>query len=181
MKTMWTLALVVVAFVGIPSCGGRTGGAAGSPADSGSPMDGGYTVDAGIIDHPDAGDSADVSDATADSGAGASPADSGMADSSVTDSGILTYDGPPTEGADAAPPVGSPACEDQPCVLCSDGYYHCHQSVYPQCPIGVSTGQNCAAYNIPSYGCFTCGADGDGYLWQCASGAWDLGSFACTP
>jgi hypothetical protein len=112
----------------------------------------------------------------------------GITDSSITESGIndsgsiITYDGPPSEEADAAPPVGSPACEDQPCVLCGDGYYHCiGGTVYSHCPTGLSTGQSCTAYNIPSYGCFTCGADGKGYLWQCASGAWDLSQYACTP
>jgi hypothetical protein len=178
MKTAFApVVACMVAFEAIASCGGRTN--ARAAADSGSAVDGGYTVDAGTADSAhvaDASASADVAVGDADSALGEASTDSG-----ITDTGIITYDGPPPEGADAAPPVGSPACEDQPCILCSDGYYHCHATVYPQCPIGISTGQTCTAYSIPSYGCFTCFADGTGYQWQCTSAGWSLSQYTCTP
>ena len=90
-----------------------------------------------------------------------------------------------TAPEDAGPPpaVGSPACEDVPCVLCADDYYHCHASVYAPCPPGLHTGTNCLGSEIPTEGCFSCASDGHGWLWQCtvADGGWNLTSFDCTP
>lgn len=83
--------------------------------------------------------------------------------------------------ATSPPAVGTPACEDVPCILCGDGYYHCHSSVYPPCMSGISMTMNCANDAIPSYGCFVCGSNGKGNVWQCTDGTWDLNSYDCTP
>jgi hypothetical protein len=81
------------------------------------------------------------------------------------------------------PEVGSPACEDEPCVLCSDGDYHCHASVYPPCPAGVSQNTNCVGSGVGSVGCFVCDSDGKGDVWRCTAsdGNWTLVPYDCTP
>jgi hypothetical protein len=91
---------------------------------------------------------------------------------------------PPTPPVDAAsgPKVGTPACQDVPCVLCDDGNYHCHSAVFPVCPGGISANSDCTPYDIPSYGCFSCPSDGNGNLWQCMrDGKWRLSLFFCSP
>jgi hypothetical protein len=85
--------------------------------------------------------------------------------------------------ASSAPAVGSPACEDEPCVLCADGYYHCHSSVYPPCPADISVNTKCSGSGADNLGCITCSSTADGGLWQCraSSGKWNVTAYACTP
>jgi hypothetical protein len=119
--------------------------------------------------------------------------DGSIQDSFAGDSAVL--DGPKDSGApdhsttmdasDAAlPAVGTPACEDVPCILCADGYYHCHALIYTACMAGISTTMNCVNDAIPSTGCLTCSSDGGGSVWECASdGGWDVqfNEYLCTP
>jgi hypothetical protein len=156
------------------ACGGRTYGVGGSLVDGGGTPDAGHAESGEDVLAPDG---AIPDDATA-----LHDANMPVTDAPV-DTGLITYDGPPsTTGLDAAPAVGSPACEDDGCVFCSDGYYHCQPSgVYPPCPVGISTADSCGAYDVLTYGCFTCGAAGEGYLWLCPSGLWSLVPFGCTP
>jgi hypothetical protein len=181
----------------LASCGGRTAGGGPGPADGSGPADGKALDSGSVVDGQNAdetavpdGSSSRADSATVDTGLRDAGDDSTLSehDGSLdggadvqTDSTVITFDGSPGDGLDAAPPVGSPACDDEPCILCNDGNYHCHTSVYPQCQIGITTSRSCMMYNLPSYGCFTCSAEGTGYLWQCTAETWALTSFACTP
>jgi hypothetical protein len=154
---------VVLSLALLLGCGGQTNGA----SDAASPShDAESTVDApsdiGPSDTSTVTEASTVSDASADAASRDAQADA------PGDAAML-------------PEVGSPACEDVPCVLCADGNYHCHTQVYPPCMAGISTSMNCESDGIP-YGCFMCASDGGGDLWECvADGGWDLSSYECTP
>ena len=147
------LALVVVV-----SCGGQT---VGAPSDAGREETGAAT-DAPVHE----------------SGAGDGTVSDGPQDSGTPDQAS------PMDASDAAlPAVGTPACEDVPCILCADGYYHCHSLLFTPCVAGISTTMNCVSDAVPSTGCLTCSSTGVGSVWECADGGWDvlLNEYACTP
>lgn len=134
---------------------------------------------------PDAatGSSASSSSSIGSSGSSSSSGLTGADASHPTDASAssLADTAVPSDSEGGAPAVGSPGCEAVPCILCADGNYHCHSSVFPPCSAGVSTSTNCTSYNLPSYGCFYCPNDGNGSLFQCMDGGWDLSPFDCTP
>jgi hypothetical protein len=105
--------------------------------------------------------------------------DGSMQDSLAGDSAVS--DGAQDGGT--LPAVGTPACEDVPCILCADGYYHCHTLIYSACMAGISTVMNCVNDTIPSTGCLTCSGDGGGSVWECDDGGWDVqfNEYECTP
>lgn len=157
-------ALVLVA---LASCGGQV---APRPGDAVNPT----------------GD-ASVTDGTFEDGTGGGVAardgaveEAGATDVSVLDSFVQVLD---TSLPDTGlPAVGTPACQDVPCVLCADGYYHCHSEVYTPCAPGIDTSMSCLADGIPGTGCFACDANGSGNLWQCETdGGWSLSPYGCTP
>jgi hypothetical protein len=165
-----------VMLLAIASCGGATvapsDAGPGSDVTSGADSTGGSSgSSSGSVGGHEDGGSEDGSMGTPEDGA-------------VTDA----PPGPPDvtttapDDAGSPPAAGSPACVDVPCVICADGYYHCHSLVFPPCPAGLSTSTSCSGDNIPTYGCFWCPSEGNGWLWQCGDGGgWILTNFACTP
>ena len=143
-----------LAFMVLASCGGQT---------SVAPSGGGREDSGAATDGP-------VQDTFAEDSA---PQDSGTPDHAST-----------LDASDAAlPAVGTPACEDVPCILCADGYYHCHSLIYTPCMAGISTTMNCANDAIPSTGCLTCSSDGGGSVWECGDSGWNVqfNTYWCTP
>ena len=133
----------------------------------------------------DVGSGGPAADASLDGVPGA-PIDAGVADTfvadgNVTDASSLVDTG--TNEAAPPPPVGTPECQDQPCILCSDGYYHCiGGSVYSPCPANLDAGASCTGTGVSHIGCFSCASNGQGDLWQCLSdGGWNITAYDCTP
>lgn len=166
---------LLIAFAGLAACGGHTA-AAGAQGRDGGVVGEAATDDAQVHD-------AGLAEATVQADAGSAEDGGG---GGAADVGVAPFaDATTAEAPDAAsgPQAGSPACEDGPCILCSDGYYHCHSFVFSPCPGGISASTDCVGYGIPSYGCFSCPSGGSGDLWQCTTGdgQWSLTAFDCTP
>jgi|HubBroStandDraft_2_1064218.scaffolds.fasta_scaffold41550_1 hypothetical protein len=167
-------------------CGGKVAGLgesgdAGLGSSSGGSSNGSSSGSSGGSSsggNPGSGSSGGHSES---SGSSASSSGGSSGSGSVVSSGSGSGSSSGGSTGASAPAAGTPACEDEPCILCADGYYHCHSTVYPPCMAGISTSMNCANEAIPSYGCFVCGSDGTGNLWQCTDSGWSLGEYACTP
>jgi hypothetical protein len=171
------LRLFPLALVATVACGGQTAGAA---------RDAGNSVEDAGADAADGGALSDgsIADGTLrdSSGEGGAVVDSAVQDAHVPADSFVEV--PDDTGVPDAwlPAVGTPGCEDLPCVLCADGYYHCHAQVYSPCPAGINTSMNCLDDAIPSTGCFACGSNGSGNVLQCESGGgWNLTPYTCTP
>lgn len=93
---------------------------------------------------------------------------------------IESSDGGPSTGSSSGstgsssgaslPATGSPECDrsDGICVLCSDHYWHCANSSYPPCPLGVDAGASCnGVLSTQEMACITCDDAGTGTRWQC--------------
>jgi hypothetical protein len=147
-----------IALVVIVSCGGQTSGVSSDAGreETGSVTDG------------------SVQDSVAGNGT--------VADGSQ-DSGTPDHANTPDASDATLPAVGTPACENLPCILCADGYYHCHSLIYTPCMADVSMTMNCVNDAIPTTGCLTCSNDGGGSVWECGDGGWNVqfNEFECTP
>jgi hypothetical protein len=153
--------IILLAFLGLASCGGSLAGA-----------------------HDDAGNNSDSATASSDSGAlgdddedpqldasRASGTDTGSY--SVHDAGDSASSFEETEAPnDAAsrPEVGSNECNDPSgyCTLCSDGNWHCvGNQVYPPCAADILVGGVCAGKIDAGAYCFASCISDVSHLYNC--------------